>query len=127
MRYSDQGLQPAYQSGQSLITPAGMPTGSPYRERTKFGTPALSRTEESLLSEALELGIGETLSNRGGQPTQQPQTAYLGTSEVAPGSQALAQALRVDSGTALFGSDKEGRRKPVWNVESLKLKDEMGA
>lgn len=127
MRYSDQGLQPAYQSGQSMITPAGMPPGSPYRERTKFGTPALSRTEESLLSEALELGIGETLRDRGGQPTQQPQTAYLGTSEVAPGSQALAQALRVDSGTALFGSDKEGRRKPVWNVESLKLKDEMGA
>lgn len=127
MRYSDQGLQPAYQSGQSMITPAGMPAGSPYREQTKFGTPALSRTAESLLGEALELGFGETLRDRGGQPTQQPQTAYLGTGSVAPGSQALAQALRVDSGTALFGSDKEGRRKPVWNVESLKLKDEMGA
>ncbi len=127
MRYSDQGLQPAYQSGQSLITPAGMPTGSPYRERTKFGTPALSPTAESLLGEALELGFEESLRDRGGQPTQQPQTAYLGTGSIAPGSQALAQALRVDSGTALFGSDKEGRRKPVWNVESLKLKDEMGA
>lgn len=127
MRYGDQGLQPAYQSGQSLITPAGMPTGSPYRERTKFGTPALSPTAESLLGEALELGFEESLRDRGGQPTQQPQTAYLGTGSIAPGSQALAQALRVDSGTALFGSDKEGRRKPVWNVESLKLKDEMGA
>jgi hypothetical protein len=127
MRYSDQGLQPAYQSGQSMITPAGLSTGSPYREQTKFGTPALSRTEESLLKEGLELGISESLVDRGGQPTQQPQTAYLGTGSSAPGSQALAQALRVDSGTALFGSDKEGQRRPVWNVESLKVKDEMGA
>jgi len=40
--------------------------------------------------------------------------------------QALSQALSVgDPGEALFGS-RLGRRKNVWNVESLRLKDELG-
>jgi hypothetical protein len=44
-----------------------------------------------------------------------------------PGSSALAQALRTDAGGPLFGGDSEGRQRRVWNVESLKLKDETGA
>jgi hypothetical protein len=40
--------------------------------------------------------------------------------------QALSQALSVgDAGDALFGSGL-GRRRNVWNVESLRLKDELG-
>lgn len=40
--------------------------------------------------------------------------------------QALSQALSVgDPGDALFGSGL-GRRRNVWNVESLRLKDELG-
>ena len=45
---------------------------------------------------------------------------------MAPGSSALAQALGVgDPGVSYLG--KKGKeRKPVWNVESLKLSDELG-
>jgi hypothetical protein len=44
----------------------------------------------------------------------------------AASMQALSQALSVgDPGNALFGSGL-GRRRNVWNVESLRLKDELG-
>lgn len=128
MRLSETGeLTPAYTSVKDLITPSSLAGYTePYREAKEFNPPPLTRSRERVLGEALELGLSEALTDRS-TPTQQPQTAYLGTGGISPGSQALAQALRVDSGTALFGSDKEGRRRPVWNVESLKLKDEMGA
>ena len=53
--------------------------------------------------------------------------AQSGSATPGPGSQALAQALRTDPGGPLFGGDSEGKQRRVWNVESLKLKDEMGA
>lgn len=128
MRATEEGgVQPAYQRAETLITPESLSAyNQPFRETREFNPPPLTRSRERVLGEALELGLSEALTDRS-TPTQQPQTAYLGTGGISPGSQALAQALRVDSGTALFGSDKEGRRRPVWNVESLKLKDEMGA
>ena len=44
-----------------------------------------------------------------------------------PSSAALAQALRVgDAGEPVFGTDDLGKQKRVWNVSSLKLKDEVG-
>lgn len=44
----------------------------------------------------------------------------------AASMQALSQALSIgDPGDALFGSGL-GRRRNVWNVESLRLKDELG-
>lgn len=42
------------------------------------------------------------------------------------GMQALSQALQIgDPGEPLFGA-RRGKRSNVWNVESLKLKDELG-
>lgn len=124
------GVEPAYQRAETLITPESLSAYTePYRETRDFNPPALTRRQERLLSEGLELGLSEALRDRSTPSQPTPTTVYLGGTggEPTPGSQALAQALRVDSGTALFGSDKEGRRRPVWNVESLKLKDEMGA
>jgi len=47
--------------------------------------------------------------------------------QAPPGSQALAQALRTgDVGDPLFGRKGKSNR-PVWNVESLRTKDETGA
>lgn len=130
MRATEEGgVQPAYQRAETLITPESLSAYTePYRETRDFNPPPLTRSRERLLSEALELGLTEGLTDRRAPTQPGATTAFLGTgTTAAPGSQALAQALRVDSGTALFGSDKEGRRRPVWNVESLKLKDEMGA
>lgn len=55
-------------------------------------------------------------------------TAYLGDrpGEMRPGTAALAQALGVGDPGALYLGKKGKERKPVWNVESLKLKDELG-
>lgn len=60
---------------------------------------------------------------------RQPRTATQATSPtltqlqtpsyMSPGTQALAQALRVDLGAPIFGGEKK-KRKPVWNVESLR-------
>jgi hypothetical protein len=43
-----------------------------------------------------------------------------------PGSSALAQALSVGDAGGSYMDKKGQRRQPVWNVESLKLSDELG-
>ena len=48
------------------------------------------------------------------------------TTTMAPGSSALAQALGVGDPGVSYLSKKGKERKPVWNVESLKLSDELG-
>jgi hypothetical protein len=122
------GVQPAYQRAETMITPESLSGyNQPFRETRDFNPPPLTRSQERLLSEGLELGFSEALTDRRTPSQPAATTTFLGAGDVSPGSQALAQALRVDSGATLFGSDKEGRRRPVWNVESLKLKDEMGA
>jgi len=55
-----------------------------------------------------------------------PRTPRTPNEREAASMQALSQALSVgDPGDALFGSGL-GRRRNVWNVESLRLKDELG-
>ena len=46
--------------------------------------------------------------------------------EMPTGSSALAQALGVGDPGSLYLGKKGKERKPVWNIESLKLKDELG-
>jgi hypothetical protein len=58
-------------------------------------------------------------------PSQSTQVGVESTG--TPSSAALAQALRVgDAGEPVFGTDDLGKQKRVWNVSSLKLKDEVG-
>lgn len=123
----DGGVQPAYQTAQSLITPESLSAYSqPYRETKAFTPPPLTRSEESVLREALQLGISDVFTR---QPTQMAaQPAGGGTRQVGPvdttatpGSQALAQALRVgDLGAPIFGRDEGEGRRGGWNVASLR-------
>lgn len=56
----------------------------------------------------------------GVQPRGEPRPQDLA------GMQALSQALQIgDPGEPLFGA-RRGKRSNIWNVESLKLKDELG-
>jgi CheY-like chemotaxis protein len=58
--------------------------------------------------------------------TQNQRTQRTPSEREAASMQALSQALSVgDPGDALFGSGL-GRRRNVWNEESLRLKDELG-
>lgn len=59
-------------------------------------------------------------SRVGVQPRGEPRPQDLA------GMQALSQALQIgDPGEPLFGA-RRGKRSNIWNVESLKLKDELG-
>jgi len=63
--------------------------------------------------------------------TAQAQTPAPGgdvttTGQPAPGSSALAQALRAGS-PVLGGGEGESARRPVWNIASLRTKDETGS
>ena len=67
--------------------------------------------------------ILDLISGGGRQVTRQQRTP---NEREAASMQALSQALSIgDAGDALFGSGL-GRRRNVWNEESLRLKDELG-
>ena len=67
--------------------------------------------------------ILDLISGGGRQVTRQQR---IPNERQAASMQALSQALSVgDAGDALFGSGL-GRRRNVWNEESLRLKDELG-
>lgn len=56
-----------------------------------------------------------------------PLTTLLGAAPtIMPGASALAQALSVGDAGGSYLDKKGQRRQPVWNVESLKLSDELG-
>ena len=55
-----------------------------------------------------------------------PMGMPYGGRDIGAGSSALAQALSVGDPGALYLGKKGKERKPVWNVESLKLTDELG-
>lgn len=68
----------------------------------------------------LELISGGSAAQRAARQQRTPDEKELAS------MQALSQALRIgDPGEPLFGG-RLGRRRNVWNVESLRLKDELG-
>ena len=94
-------------------------------------------TESKLLSSALYPAVYTTLFGQSASPSvgsaqitpaPQPQKQTTPTqTTVAPGSQALAQALRIgDVGAPIFGTDKEKGKKAGWNVESLRYMGDTG-
>ena len=64
----------------------------------------------------------------GGQetPTPAPAGEVTTTGQPAPGSSALAQALRAGS-PVIGGGDGTTSARPVWNIASLRVKDETGS
>ena len=94
-------------------------------------TAFIGPTEERLLASALYPAVYSTLFGKQQQApisatptttTQAPPKPVSPTqTTAAPGTQALAQALRVgDVGAPIFGGDKEEGKKAGWNVESLR-------
>jgi len=96
--------------------------------------PTIGPTESKLLASALYPAVYSTLFGKQQQapisavtgttttqaPTQQQPISPVQTT-AGPGTQALAQALRIgDAGAPIFGGDKEGGKKSGWNVESLR-------
>ena len=98
----------------------------------KAAKTALSELGES----QLRGGVESLLFDQPGISTQStgPSPTAIGTPVTGEATgidnaaaTALAQALRVgDPGAPLFGTEESGQQKPVWNVASLKFKDETG-
>lgn len=89
------------------------------RAGVQYGITQLMGQPTGVTPRSVDAGSATTT----GQPGATAGEAGVG----APGSAALAQALRVDPGAPTFGGQGEGEQKPVWNLASLKLKDETGA
>jgi hypothetical protein len=92
---------------------------------TETDTLRVSKEEPTIQRKPTESIILDLIS--GGSGAQQAARQQRSPDERELASmQALSQALSVgDPGNALFGSGL-GRRRNVWNVESLRLKDELG-
>jgi hypothetical protein len=138
--------------GEKLSTPKADTGRLP--EVTVTGTPELPAVE--VTGTKPDEIIGEKLSTPKATPedkttktAEEPETArrraillsllgpasstyYLGDRGAGgggggmPSSAALSQALSVGDPGALYLGKKGKERRPVWNVESLKLKDELG-
>jgi len=94
-----------------------------------FFTSPLGETGEAILDKYIYPEFASAASSLFNRDAAAPasQTTQLGTETVGtPSSAALAQALRVSPGEPVFGSDDTGKQRRVWNVSSLKLKDEVG-
>lgn len=95
-------------------------------------TSALGEYGEQILAQYIypefaEAASGLVFGNRTGRAPQPTETQVGVESTGTPSSAALAQALRVgDAGEPVFGTDDLGKQKRVWNVSSLKLKDDVG-
>jgi len=94
-------------------------------------------TEQKLLQSALYPSVYTTLFGQKAQPslagapatTTAPTTTPTSPTQttITPGSQALAQALRIgDVGAPIFGTDKDEGKKAGWNVESLRYMGNVG-
>jgi hypothetical protein len=144
MRTPEGRLIPAMANADGNLTPRSSTQTASYDlgdTSTKYGQTAMStidrpyvtselgETGEAILREYIFPEFYQSASNLFNRDTGAPssQTTQLGTETVGtPSSAALAQALRVSPGEPVFGSDDTGKQRRVWNVSSLKLKDEVG-
>jgi hypothetical protein len=122
------GLSPEDALKQGAIS--GLVSGAGEYAAQKY--PALQETSLGRLGRAAgETALGYGLASQFQQDRPAGTTydvSMTGMPSGGAGSQALSQALRLgDPGAPLFGTEKEGQRRNVWNVASLKVKDETGA
>ena len=110
-----------YIVGATKDTPSAPDSISNQVERAglQYGIQSLMGQDTGVTPRSATIGSATTT----GQPGVTAGEAGVG----APGTAALAQALRVDPGAPSYGGQGEGEQKPVWNLASLKLKDETGA
>jgi hypothetical protein len=116
-----QAAQTAASGGDTLSTLASGLSGYESSQQATTGQPISLNVLSSSLTPSSSKALGSFslpyVGSTGG--TQQQATPTQTT--VTPGSQALAQALRIgDVGAPIFGGDKEGGKKSGWNVESLR-------
>jgi hypothetical protein len=125
-------VEVTYEDEIILNTPKLPPVEVTYEDETILKPPKIiedtettKKTEDTTVTKPpIEPVILDLIS--GNNVTKTTTKTRVPTTAERASMQALSQALSVgDPGEALFGS-RLGRRKNVWNVESLRLKDELG-
>jgi len=130
-------VQPRYTGAADIITPSSLTQYLPEYQAPESTSGSMKRglsaSEKEALSEALGLGLGSLFQkDTGGTQTtyaagDTQRTTALPVGQYSPGSQALAQALRIgDVGAPIFGTDKDKGKKSGWNVESLRYMGDVG-
>ena len=117
-------------TGEAAIDTGGQQFPTQAEAATSSLTGPIGPTESKLLSSALYPAVYTSLFGSssqapisGGTTTPKPPVQPVSPVQTTagPGTQALAQALRIgDAGAPVFGGDKEGGKKSGWNVESLR-------
>lgn len=138
------GAQLAGQNLEKSLRTGGISGGSAALTSALFGTPEGQKptTGEQIARTVGGTAIRESLGNlfapqrqasgrTGGGPTSQFVGSTPTTGEPAPSPTALGQALRIGSGEPGApiespGGGGETTTKPVWNIASLRVKDEGG-
>jgi len=129
------GLGGAYigQNVSSLFTPSSPATAASGSTSSKTGLPSsIAQSPSPGGQQRPSYSSGLSTSSGGGSGGYGATTTGQSTTQAQPGSQALAQALRVgdpsNAGTSVESpSQGTGDQQNVWNTASLRFKDETGS
>lgn len=106
--------QPTFNYPSSTYTP-------PFSETT------VGKAAQGILRSQLSSSLADIFSPSGSTAPSAGSVTSTGQSGTTPGTQALGQALRVDPGATLGGGDQTKPQENVWNLQSLRVKDETGS
>ena len=111
-------------TSQPNVLSGGYP-GSTYTP--PFSESTLGKAAQSTLGTQLRSGLSDLFAPTGSTAPTTGSVTTTGTAGTTPGTQALGQALRVDPGATLGGGDQTKPQENVWNLQSLRVKDETGS
>ena len=111
-------------TSQPNVLSGGYP-GSTYTP--PFSESTIGKAAQSTLGTQLRSSLSDLFAPTGSTAPTSGSVTTTGTAGTTPGSQALGQALRVDPGATLGGGDQTKPQQNVWNLQSLRVKDETGS
>ena len=92
-----------------------------------FSQTSTGKAAQSVLGTQVSSSLADLFAPSGSTAPSGSSVTTTGTAGTTPGSQALGQALRVDPGATLGGGDQTKPQQNVWNLQSLRVKDETGS
>ena len=93
----------------------------------QFSETKTGKAAQSALRTQVSSSLADLFAPTGSTAPTSGSVTTTGTAGTTPGTQALGQALRVDPGATLGGGDQTKPQQNVWNLQSLRVKDETGS
>lgn len=92
-----------------------------------FSESTVGKAAQSVLGSQTSSTLADLFAPSKGGNVSAGSITTTGQAGTTPGTQALGQALRVDPGATLGGGDQTKPQENVWNLQSLRVKDETGS